>query len=86
MTDLKRDYKDYLVLLSFLAFALFGFAYFGFDRRMQSVIIIASAFFYIFWGIIHHSLRKDFHFKVLLEYLVLAFFGAVLVLTLLQRV
>ncbi|MBN1263501.1 MAG: hypothetical protein JW991_04050 [Candidatus Pacebacteria bacterium] len=85
MINLKEDYKDYLALLSILTFGLLAFVWFGYDRTFQSVVIIILAAAYVFWGAAHHLLKGDFHFRVLLEYLAVAFFGTGLVLILLGR-
>ena len=85
MINLKEDYKDYLALVSILSFSLLGLIYFGHDRLAQTVIVVTAAVLYVLWGAIHHLLKDDFHFKVLAEYLALAIFAVVLILTLLGK-
>lgn len=85
MDDLKKDYKHYLVLAVFLCFSLLGFAYFGYDRGSQGIIIVLTSFFYLMWGSVHHWLKGDFHLKVFLEYLVIAIFASVLMISVLNR-
>ena len=83
----KNNYfLDYLALFSVFCLSLLFFAYFGFDPLIQQIIILAVAVFYILWGIIHHKLAGDYHPKVLGEYAAVAFFGAALVLVLLNRI
>lgn len=86
MINLKKDYKDYLALLSVLSFAMLGFVFFGYDRFLQQVIIVLTGVFYVVWGTLHHALKKDLHLKVFLEYFTVALLATVLVLTLLARV
>ncbi|HUW22082.1 MAG TPA: hypothetical protein VMW41_05470 [Candidatus Bathyarchaeia archaeon] len=85
MFDLKKDYKDYLALVTLLAFGLLAFVYFGYNRRLQTIIVLLIAGFYVLWGSLHHLANKDFHLKVLAEYLAIAAFAAVLLVTLLWR-
>lgn len=86
MIDLKTQYKDYLALLTLLAFGLLGFLYFDYDRQFQNAVVVITALGYIVWGVIHHRLRGDFHLKVFVEYCMVAFLGTILVLVLLERV
>lgn len=86
MIDLKKDCKDYLLLLTILSFGLLAFVYFGYDRQIQINLMFAMAVLYIVWGVLHHHLKGDFHIKVLLEYVAVAFFAVVLVMVLLGRV
>lgn len=86
MIDFKKEFKDYLILLIILTLGLVAFISCQPDRRLQSLAIIATAAFYVLWGVIHHLSRGDFHLKVLLEYLAVSFLAVILVLTLLSRV
>jgi hypothetical protein len=85
MLNLKEDYKDYLALLTILSFGLLAFVYLGFDRQLQMAVIAVVSVFYVLWGAYHHLSKGDFHFKVLVEYLAIAFLGVVFIFTLLSR-
>ncbi len=80
-----KHLKDYLVLLSILAFAVFFFFYFNNNRLAQEGIIIATSAAYVLWGVVHHLLAREFHWRILVEYLAVATLAAVLVLSLLAR-
>jgi hypothetical protein len=85
MIDLKKDYKDYLSLVTILCFGLAAFIYFSYDKGLQSIVIVLTAAFYVIWGIVHHCLEEDFHLKVLFEYLAVALLAVVFMLALLSR-
>jgi hypothetical protein len=85
MIDFKKEGKDYLALLTILSFGLAAFVYFGYNLLLQTIVIVLVAVLYVAWGIFHHLLQGDFHFKILLEYIVVAFFGVVLIMALLGR-
>lgn len=80
-----KHLKHYLALLSLLAFAVFFFFFFGYNRQAQEGIIIATAAVYVVWGIVHHLIEKDFHWRIVLEYIVVASLAATLLLYLLSR-
>ncbi|MBL7078623.1 hypothetical protein ISS42_03120 [Candidatus Shapirobacteria bacterium] len=42
----------------------------------QEKIIFLASFFYFLWGVGHHLIRGDFHFKLLVEYFLVAAFAA----------
>ena len=75
----------YLVLIAVLAAELTGFVLFSFDRGLQIGIGLALAIFYALWGIIHHHLNKDLYLAVVLEYLIIAFLGLVIIFSLIVR-
>jgi hypothetical protein len=74
---------DYCVL------AIIAIAYLAFVVNYQTVpryIFIATIVFgiiYVIWGVIHHLKIKNFHTRVVLEYLLVAALGVALVSTLL---
>jgi len=80
-----KDLKHYLALFSILALAVFFFIYFSYNRQAQAGIVLATAAAYVIWGVVHHWLKKDFHLRVLVEYLVVAALAVVLLLSLLAR-
>ncbi len=54
------------------------------DRDRQLLLMLTAAVFYAIWGIVHHSINHDFHFKVVIEYLLMAILGIAIVFFLLQ--
>lgn len=62
-----------------------GFIFFPSDRLFQILISIFVAVFYVVWGIVHHSIHRDLDFFVIIEYLVVASLGLVVVFSLIFR-
>jgi len=69
-------YASLLLLLS-VGYLLF-FINRGYPHR-QFNIIIAVAFFYVIWGIIHHYLKGDLHVRIVLEYSLIALLSAFII-------
>jgi hypothetical protein len=84
MINLKKEYKDYLALLTILSFGLFGFVYLGYNESLQKLMVILIGVLYVGWGGVHHHLKGDLHLKVMLEYIAVAFFAIILVISLLS--
>lgn len=80
MTTNKADYSILtLICVAYLAFVLNY-------RTVPKYILISTVVFaisYVIWGVIHHLRAKNFHTRVVLEYLLVAALGVALVSTLL---
>jgi hypothetical protein len=61
------------------------FFLFDYNRGIQIGIVILLATLYVAWGAIHHSLKKEFHLRILVEYLLVDILASVLVIFLLIR-
>lgn len=81
----KYKVKDYLALFSILALGFGLFLFFGYNRSAQTLVVLATAASYVIWGVIHHLFDKDFHWRILIEYLIVASLAAILLLSLLFR-
>lgn len=80
MTTSRIDYCVLAVLaIGYLAFV------FNYQTVPKYVLIstIAFAVTYVIWGVVHHLKSKNFHTRVVLEYLLVAALGVALVSTLL---
>lgn len=66
-----------LALLLSVGFILF-FISNGFPSR-QILITSAVAFLYVFWGIIHHSIKGDLHPRIVIEYSLIALLSVIMV-------
>ena len=64
---------------------LIGFWYFGYDRMFQMAVAVALAVSYVVWGVVHHYIHKDLYLSVVIEYIVVATLGLVLVFSLVFR-
>ena len=80
-----KDFKHYLALMAILSVGLGAFFFFGYNRPAQIGIIIVLSAAYVIWGIIHHSLKKEFHLKIFLEYFMVAVLASLVVIFLLLR-
>lgn len=80
-----KDLKHYLALMTILSIGLGLFWVFNYNRQAQVGITIVIAVAYVLWGIIHHSIKKNLHWRIALEYLVVASMASVLVIYLLLR-
>lgn len=73
-----KDTKAFFVLAVILSMGFGLFLVFNYDRSIQILITISLGVAYVFWGVIHHILRKDFHWRVVLEYIAVALMACVL--------
>ncbi|KKR28771.1 MAG: hypothetical protein UT61_C0042G0006 [Candidatus Woesebacteria bacterium GW2011_GWA1_39_8] len=80
-----KDLRHYIPLVSIVLVALVGFILFSYDRAFQTFLVIAVAAAYVAWGIVHHHIHKDLHLSVIIEYVVIATLGLVIVFSLLFR-
>ena len=74
---LKKEFKnhlfDYLLLITAGIFFLILFNVFRGQKMSEFIILTAFAFFYIVWGIYHHTFNKTLHLKTVVEYILIAF-------------
>jgi len=64
----------------------FGFFWlFNYNRQAQVGVTLVLAAVYVLWGIIHHSIKKDLHWRIILEYLAVAIVASVVMILLLLR-
>lgn len=80
-----ENLKHYLSLATLLAVG-FGFYWlFNYNRTAQIGVTLAMGAAYVLWGFVHHHLKRDYHFQVLLEYLAVAVIASITVIFLLLR-
>lgn len=77
--------QHYLPLAAILLAGLLGFIAFSYDRAFQFIVLSAVALAYVAWGLVHHYLHDDLHLLVVIEYVVVATLGLVIVFSLLLR-
>lgn len=75
----------YFFLLLIFVIGTGLFFSFHFDRFLQFLVIVATAFAYFLWGIIHHYLEDNLYFKVVVEYFLIALLGTIVLLSLIYR-
>lgn len=80
-----KDLKHYLALAAILSVGLGLFLIFNYNRSVQIGVILTLSAAYVSWGIIHHSLKKELHLRIVVEYLSVAILASILVIFLLIR-
>lgn len=83
--EIRKHSNHYLVLLVILDIGAGMFYFLRFSPSYQVLVLLATSLSYLLWGIIHHWLAEDLHFKVVLEYLLVALLANLLILSLLFR-
>ena len=73
-------YMSLVIILS-LSFLL---AYSSSDRGFQIGVIVATTFFYVLWGIMHHLINHDLNMKIVIEYVLIGAFGLTIIFFLLS--
>ena len=79
-----RIVLDYLFLTILVSVAIILTLYFNGNRFYQEIIIIGLSILYIVWGVIHHKKEKSFQARVMLEYVLFALLGCIIVIGLLK--
>lgn len=85
MSKTAREIQHFVPLLGIFGAGLIAFFLFSYDQKFQLAAIIATAAAYITWGIVHHIMRKDINFEVVLEYIVVAVLGVIIVWSVILR-
>lgn len=82
MKEIKTHILHYLTLFAILLAGLVGFYLFSYDRLFQAAVGVAIAVSYVAWGIIHHIIHEDLYPAVVIEYILVASLGLVIVFSL----
>lgn len=86
IVNLKKHLFYYLSLLGIVFLGIFLVLQLSFDRKLQVLLIVITAFFYVFWGILHHFLDHDLNIKIVVEYILIGSLGMTIILFLLKTV
>ena len=83
---LKRISEHAVYYISLVAILTLSFllAYSSSDRSFQIGVIVATTFFYVLWGIMHHLINHDLHTKIVIEYILIGAFGLTIIFFLLS--
>lgn len=82
---MKRHYIHYMGLVFVLGVGLIGFFVFSYMREVQMAIAAGLAIAYFVWGVMHHYIHKDLTVSVILEYVLFAILGYVILTSLILR-
>jgi EamA domain-containing membrane protein RarD len=85
MKSFVKHLPHYFVLFGVLFAGVLAFTLFSYDKIFQMIVTIAVAVSYVVWGLIHHWIHRDLYFSVVIEYLVVATLGVVVVFSLILR-
>jgi hypothetical protein len=85
MKAFVRDLSHYLVLFGILLAGFTGLVLFSYDKAFQIAVASALVLSYVSWGMVHHFLHHDLHVETIIEYLVVAILGFVIILTVVIR-
>lgn len=85
LKNIAKHLPHYLPLIGILVVGLAAFWVFSYDRFFQIAVAVASALAYVAWGVIHHAIHRDLYLSVILEYIVIASLGLVIVFSLIFR-
>lgn len=85
MKNIIKLIPYYAPLLGIFFAGALGFVLFSYDRIFQVAISIAIALSYVIWGVIHHMTQKDLYWEVVVEYLIVASLGLVILFSLIFR-
>lgn len=75
-----KHLTHYLSLLGIMGAGFWGLSAFSYDRAFQSAVILAVGISLVVWGVVHHFIHDDLHPRVVLEYIMSAVFGTIILL------
>lgn len=79
MKGFTKHLNHYIPLISVLLAGFAGIFLFSYDVGFQMIVIISVAISYVAWGVIHHHIHKDLHLPIVLEYVLIAALGVLIV-------
>lgn len=74
-----------MVLFGILLAGFTGLILFSYDKAFQVAVSLALVASYVSWGVTHHYLDRDLHLETVVEYLVVAVLGFVIIFSLIIR-
>ena len=74
----------YLTLAMTLLLGMLIIAFSSPNTHFQFSVFVLMAFFYVFWGILHHLLNHELTTKIVIEYVLVGSFGIAIVFFLLK--
>lgn len=80
-----KDLSHYLVLFGILLAGFAGLILFSYDKAFQTATASALVMAYASWGVAHHYLHGDLHIETVVEYLVVAILGFVIIFSMIIR-
>jgi hypothetical protein len=72
---LKTHLGYYLSLLAILLLGLLLILFTSPNLKLQSFVILTTAFFYILWGVLHHLINHELSLRIVIEYVLIGVLG-----------
>lgn len=85
MRSFLKHLSHYMVLFGILLAGFAGLVLFSYDKAFQVAVASALVLSYASWGVAHHYLDGDLRFETVVEYLVVAILGFVIIFSLIIR-
>jgi EamA domain-containing membrane protein RarD len=82
MEDFSKHITHYVALFAVLFAGVAGFWVFSYERLFQAAVAVSVAVSYVVWGIVHHTIHKDLTGSVIVEYILIATLGLIIVFSL----
>ena len=83
MKKLEKHIGYYISLFAILGTG-FAIIFLSFDRSLQILSLVLTAFFYVLWGIIHHLIHHNLTAKIVVEYSLMGALGIAIVFFILK--
>lgn len=79
-----KSILDYIILTLIVSIAIILILLFNGNKYFQQITIIGMSILYIVWGVLHHLKEKTLQTQVVLEYVLFALLGNLIVIGLLK--
>ena len=70
-----NKHKEYYISLLAILFVGFLIAYNSPNKQFQFMVVVVTAFFYAFWGVLHHFINHELTPKIMIEYVLIGLLG-----------
>lgn len=78
MKNFRVHFWYYMVSLIIFCTGLVLIMSVSYSHKLQSVFVIMVAVLYFVWSLLHHYVHHELHYRVVLEYALMASLGVVL--------
>lgn len=78
----KQSFVDYMIFLILIVLILSFSIFFGRNHQIFQIIGFFLAGVHFFWGIWHHHRQGTLEKEVIVEYLLISLFGAIMIISL----
>lgn len=75
--NIRQKPVDFAVLFIFFTLCLFSFLVFGNSGYSRRRVVYITAAGYFLWSLVYHYRRGDLHTSIVVEYLVMALLGII---------